>query len=101
MTFILKNLGQLPKDFDGSFLLNLLSHKSANVRLWAVKTIGKLVKEDYLPVLKNIATNDSDTNVRREAVSSIGRMRTQKGKSILTGTTVILIFWYLTLHSIF
>jgi DNA modification methylase len=84
LTFILENLGQLPKDFDGSFLLNLLSHKNVNVRLWTVKTIGKLNQEKYLFVLKNIATNDTDTNVRREAVSSIGRMRSEKGQNILT-----------------
>ena len=84
LTFILENLGQLPKDFDGSFLLNLLSHKNVNVRLWTVKTIGKLNQEKYLSVLKNIATNDTDTNVRREAVSSMGRMRSEKGQNILT-----------------
>jgi DNA modification methylase len=84
LTFILENLGQLPRDFDGSFLLNLLSHKNFNVRLWTVKTIGKLNQEEYLPILKNIAANDNDTNVRREAVSSIGRLRSEKGKNILT-----------------
>lgn len=84
LTFILENLGQLPKDFDGSFLPDLLTHKNSSVRLWAVKSIGKLVSEEDLPILKNTALNDSDTNVRREAVSSIGRMRTKKGQIILT-----------------
>lgn len=42
LTFILENLGQLPYGFDGSFLPELLHHKSASVRLWAIKTIGKL-----------------------------------------------------------
>lgn len=84
LTFILENLGQLPKDFDGSFLPDLLGHKNPTVRLWAIKTIGKLGNEEYLPLLKQTALNDSDTNVRREAVSSIGRMRTKKGQTILT-----------------
>ncbi len=84
LIFILENLGQLPKDFDGSFLPDLLSHKNSTVRLWAIKTIGKLENEEYLPILKQVANNDSDTSVRREAVSSIGRMRTKKGLSILT-----------------
>ena len=84
LTFILENLGQLPKDFDGSFLPDLLGHKNSTVRLWAIKTIGKLVNEEYLPLLKQTALKDSDTNVRREAVSSIGRMRTKKGQTILT-----------------
>lgn len=83
LTFILENLGQLPKDFDGSFLTDLLSHKNTNVRLWTVKTFGKLDNVEYLDTLKNTALNDSDTTVRREAVSSIGRMRSEKGKKFL------------------
>jgi len=83
LVFILENLGQLPKDFDGSFLPDLLSHKNSNVRLWAVKTIGKLGNEEYLPILKQTALMDNNTTVRREAVSSIGRMRNKKGQSIL------------------
>ncbi|MCC7429446.1 HEAT repeat domain-containing protein [bacterium] len=84
LTFILENLGQLPKDFDGSFLPDLLGHKNPTVKLWTVKTIGKLGNEEFLSILKQTALNDSDTNVRREAVSSIGRMRTKKGQNILT-----------------
>jgi len=83
LTFILENLGQLPKDFDGSFLLELLTHKNASVRLWVVKTFGKLDKEEYLTTLKETALNDIDTTVRREAVSSIGRMRSKQGQTIL------------------
>lgn len=84
LTFILENLGQLPKDFDGSFLLDLLEHKNASVRLWTVKTMGKLKDESYLPILKETAFHDSDTHVKREAVSSIGRMRSSTGQEILT-----------------
>ena len=83
LTFILENLGQLPKDFDGSFLPDLLSHKNASVRLWTIKTFGKLNNEVYLPTLKETAINDTDTTVRREAVSSIGRMRSKEGQKIL------------------
>jgi DNA modification methylase len=83
LIFILENLGQLPKSFDGSFLPELLMHKNSTVRFWVVKTIGKLRDENFLPILKKVALNDSDTNVRREAVSSIGRMRTKKGQSVL------------------
>ncbi|MBW7888964.1 MAG: HEAT repeat domain-containing protein [Bacteroidetes bacterium] len=84
LTFILENLGQLPKGFDGSFLLDLLTHKNSNVRFWAVKTIGKLGNENYLSILKKIALEDSNTNVRREAVSSIGRLRIKASQAILT-----------------
>ncbi|MBK7099307.1 MAG: HEAT repeat domain-containing protein [Sphingobacteriales bacterium] len=84
LTYILENLGQLPKNFDGSFLPDLLDHKNSMVRLWTIKTIGKLGNEEYLPILKQTALNDNDTNVRREAVSSIGRLRSKKGQNILT-----------------
>jgi DNA modification methylase len=83
LTFILESLGQLPKGFDGNFLQDLLMHKNASVRLWCVKTIGKLNNEEYIEILNKTAINDIDTNVRREAVSSIGRMRNKLGKKIL------------------
>jgi len=44
LVFILKNLGQLPINFDGSFLYELTKHKNSDVRLLAVKNIGKLVR---------------------------------------------------------
>ena len=83
LTFILENLGHLPKDFDGSFLPNLLEHKNSDVRLWTVKTFGKLSDDKYLSLLHEVALTDKDTTVRREAVSSIGRYRSDKGKEIL------------------
>jgi len=83
ISFILENLGRLPSDFDGSFLPGLLQHKSSNVRLQAVKTIGKLANNDYLALLKNVIQDEQDTAVRREAVSSIGRMRNPKAKKYL------------------
>jgi DNA modification methylase len=83
LTFILENLGQLPKNFDGGFLTDLLGHKNSQVRFWSVKTIGKLGSEDYLPLLKQVALYDNETIVRRESVSSIGRIRSSKGQNIL------------------
>ena len=55
LILILENLGKLPKDFDGSFLPDLLGNKNSTVRLWAIKTIGKLGNEEYLPLLKQTA----------------------------------------------
>ncbi len=83
ITFILENLGQLPDNFDDSFLPDILQHKNSDVRLWVVKTMGKTGNNAYLPTLKQVALKDEDTTVRREAVSSIGRMRDPAGKEIL------------------
>ena len=83
LTFILENLGHLPTELDGKFLLNYAIHNNANVRLLAIKSIGKFKDEKYLDLLKDVAEKDIDTTVRREAVSSIGRLRTNNGKNIL------------------
>lgn len=71
----LSAIGKIPEGTDLSCLFPLLHHKNNEVRLQTVKTIGKLKSIDYLKVLMEIATNDSSTMVKREAVSSIGRMR--------------------------
>jgi len=81
--FFLENLGYLPKDFDGSWLQNFLYHNNNQIRFWAVKNLGKLNDESYLPALCEVAKQDSDTTVRREAVSSLGRMRNPKSKKYL------------------
>jgi HEAT repeat protein len=39
---ILESLGQLPANFESDFLYELLDHQHAQVRLNAVKNIGKL-----------------------------------------------------------
>lgn len=84
LSFFLEKLGHLPKDFDGNLLIPLLNHESSRVRLWAVKNIGKLEDVKYLQPLSKIAKQDTDSMVRREAVSSIGRMRHAQNKVILT-----------------
>ncbi|MFQ5454874.1 MAG: hypothetical protein ACE5EA_01570 [Nitrospirota bacterium] len=42
LSFVLNKLGRLPYNFNGHCLLTLIHHKSANIRLMAVKNIGKL-----------------------------------------------------------
>jgi DNA modification methylase len=77
--FLLESLGALPKNFDVSVLMPLLLHISAEVRFWAVKNIGKKSDASYLEALSEIARLDKNSMVRREAVSSIGRMRELAG----------------------
>lgn len=83
LVFILESLGQLPKNFDSSFLSDLTTHKSSDVRLLAVKNIGKLADEQNIQLLSYISKHDNDTTVRREAISSIGRMRKEVVKPYL------------------
>jgi len=83
LVFILENLGHLPVNFDGKWLLDLTQSKFSHVRELAVKNIAKLTQAEYIEALNKIIQTDTDTNVRREAVSAIGRMRNINNKKIL------------------
>ncbi|WP_448530637.1 DNA methyltransferase [Raineya sp.] len=83
LVFILENLGHLPKNFDGSILLPLLQHEHQQVRLLAVKNIAKLTQEKFLPYLIEMFAKETNTSVKREIVSAIGRMRNIQNKKIL------------------
>lgn len=81
----LKSLGRLDKDAPGDLFLSLLSHKSSQVRYWAVKNLGKLRNASHLKTLSEVAEKDISSTVRREAVSSIARLRSQSTIPILIG----------------
>ena len=83
INFILENLGQLPKDFNADFLYNLLNHSHAQVRLNAVKNIGKLNGKSDVKKLHLLFEKEADTGVRREIVSAIGRQRKCQNKPLL------------------
>lgn len=63
IVFILENLGYLPKNFNGEFLVDLLKHEHYQVRLLAVKNIGKLGNENYLTHLSQMLDNEMNTNL--------------------------------------
>ena len=84
LLYLLDNLGKLPVGFNGEVFIPLLSHPNAKIRLLAVKNIGKLKDECFLEELSTFARNEPDTLTRREAVSAIGRMRSEKAIPILT-----------------
>jgi DNA modification methylase len=83
INFILENLGQLPADFHADFLYNLLKHNHSQVRLNAVKNIGKLNGKSDVQSLILLYQKETDTGVRREIVSSIGRQRKCANKPLL------------------
>lgn len=83
LVYLLEHLGYLPDDFDGDALVPLLENKNTQIRYWTVKNLGKLGKIKYLEVLSKIAKDDPDSMVRREAISSIGRMRNPKNQTVL------------------
>ncbi|MCS6872236.1 MAG: DNA methyltransferase, partial [Anaerolineae bacterium] len=65
----------LPAGFKGDVFVPFLSHESSQVRYWAVKSIGKARDTALIERLADVARHDPDSNVRREAISAIGRMR--------------------------
>ncbi|MFA5655747.1 MAG: DNA methyltransferase [Dysgonamonadaceae bacterium] len=83
INFILENLGQLPKNFNDQFLYELLDHQHSQVRMNAVKNIGKLNAKSNITILCKLYSKETDTSVRREIVSSIGRQRRVDNKILL------------------
>ncbi|GAB6395121.1 MAG: restriction endonuclease subunit M [Bacteroidales bacterium] len=83
INYILENLGQLPDNFDAGFLYNLLNHNHSQVRLNAVKNLGKLNGKSDTKCLYELYQKETDTGVRREIVSSIGRQRKCTNKPLL------------------
>ena len=81
--FILENLGRLPKGFRGETLLPYLQNENEETRYWAAKNLGKLEDVAYLHALCDVAVADESSLVRREAVSAIGRMRSEAAISAL------------------
>lgn len=87
LLFILENLGALPKNFDGSFLLPFLQHAHAQVRTQAAKNIAKLHNAaHFAPALTAALRQEQNTTARREIVSALGRMRLPANKPILLET---------------
>lgn len=83
LTFILENLGKIPSSFAYQWLIDLIDYDNEQVRFWVVKNLGKLKADDIITHLEYISKNDESTIVRREAVSSIGRLRNEKTQEIL------------------
>ena len=84
LLFLLDNLGKLPAGFNGEVFIPLFSHPNPKIRRLAVKNVGKLKDECFLEKLKAFACNEEDSLTRREAISAIGRMRSEKAIPILT-----------------
>src|SRR5690606_12178331 len=73
--YILKSLGQLPSNFKFATLSHLLQHDNSQIRYLTVKNLGKVATNGHGKVFRNLIRNEDNSYVRREAVSSLGRMR--------------------------
>lgn len=83
LILVLENLGHLPKSFDYKILIPLLNNDNDAVRALSLKNLGKLRCFDLLPLFVRYAKEDRSTDVRREAVSCIGRLRIYDATKVL------------------
>ena len=83
LVFILENLGSLSPTFGSKCFIDLLNHENKDVRLWAIKNLGKLKSTELISIFKKIVDSDPNTTVKREAVSSIGRLRSEAAIPVL------------------
>ena len=80
---LLDNLGKLPAGFNGELFIPLLTHANPKIRMLAAKNVGKLKEEKFLTELSQLASTEKNTFTRREAISAIGRLRSEKAIPIL------------------
>ena len=84
LLYVLEKIGKLPTGFNGDVFRPLLTHANPKVRRLAVKNVGKLKDEQFLDEIATFACNETDSLTRREAISAIGRMRSEKAIRVLT-----------------
>lgn len=83
LSFILENIGHIQKDFNYSWLLELLDYDNETIRVLVLKNLGKVKSTDLIQVFYNVVNSDKSTLVKREAVSALGRLRNEQTKDIL------------------
>ena len=83
---LLSRLGRLnsSNQYLVSPLIELLQHRSVSVRVAAAHNLGKFGDDSLLPALAPFVMPDQSTDVRREIVSAIGRMRSLLAVELLT-----------------
>lgn len=59
-------------------LMTLSAHKNKKIRYLAVKNIAKLKKTDFIEHFYNHCLNETDSDVKRECVSLLGRMKDKR-----------------------
>lgn len=78
IVYVLEKLGRLENGYSRQPLLNLLNNTNENIRTLSIKNLAKMSDVSLLPIFIKYASADESTEVRREAVSAIGRLRNEK-----------------------
>lgn len=82
--YMLEKLGRLENEASKSALLSLLQRQNETIRSLAMKNLAKLCDVSLLETFLDHAKNDTSTEVRRESVSAIGRLRNVRAIPSLT-----------------
>ena len=83
IVYVLEKLGRLENGYSKQPLLNLLNNNNETIRSLAIKNLAKIGDVSLLDTFVNFAKQDESTEVRRESVSGIGRLRNEKTIPIL------------------
>jgi len=83
IVYMLEKMGRLENGHSKEPLLNLLKNKNDSIRSLAVKNLAKIGDISLLSVFVKHASSDQSTDVRRESVSAIGRLRNEKAIPVL------------------
>jgi len=76
---VLENIGKLPEEFPYFIFEFLLKkYKNEKIRYLAVKNLGKTRNQNIASILKPYYQMEKNTHIRREIVSSIGRIRSKE-----------------------
>ncbi|MFX0182654.1 MAG: DNA methyltransferase [Candidatus Hodarchaeota archaeon] len=76
---VLENIGKLPEEFPYLIFEFLLKkYQNDKIRYLAIKNLGKTRNQNITPILKPYYQKEKNTLIRREIVSSIGRIRSKE-----------------------
>lgn len=84
IVYLLEKFGRLENSHTKYALLNLLDNNNKAIRSLALKNLAKIKDISLLDTFVRLARNDDSTEVRRESVSAIGRLRNEATIPILT-----------------
>jgi len=85
IVYALEKLGRLENGYSKEPLLSLLNNPNENIRTLAIKNLAKIGDVSLLPIFIRYARSDESTEVRRESVSAVGRLRNEKAIPVLVG----------------
>jgi len=83
IVYTLGKLGRLENGYSKEPLLKLLNNTNENIRALAIKNLAKIGDLSLLPTFVKCVHLDESTEVRRESVSAVGRLRNEKAIPVL------------------